>query len=44
MPPVPPIGPLPHGPKLTPEKRQQIMDDLAAGKLSAAEAMKRLHG
>ncbi|MDQ3931079.1 MAG: DUF2089 domain-containing protein [Chloroflexota bacterium] len=44
IPPVPPVGPLSHGPKLTPEKRQQIMDDLAAGKLSAAEAMKRLHG
>jgi hypothetical protein len=44
IPPVPPVGPLPHAPKLTAEKRQQIMDDLAAGKLSAAEAMKRLHG
>ena len=32
------------GSRLTPEQKQQIMDDLAAGKLTAAEAMERLNG
>ncbi len=44
MPVMPPPPPQPGGPRLSPEKRQQILDDLAAGKLSAAEAMKRLQG
>jgi hypothetical protein len=33
----------PRGSKLSPEKRQEILDDLAEGKISAAEAMQRLH-
>jgi hypothetical protein len=31
-------------PRLSAESRQQILDDLAEGKISAAEAMKKLHG
>ena len=48
MSPVPPVSPVappaPGVPRLTAEKRQQIMDDLSSGKLSAAEAMQKLHG
>jgi hypothetical protein len=45
IPPVPPIPPTrPLGLKVTPEQQQQILDDLAAGKIGAAEAMKKLHG
>lgn len=40
VPPVPPTRPL----KVGPDKRQQILDDLAAGKISAADAMKQLQG
>jgi hypothetical protein len=39
---MPPTGPL--APKLTAEQKQQILDDLKEGKLSAADAMKKLHG
>ncbi|MEO8287457.1 MAG: DUF2089 domain-containing protein [Chloroflexota bacterium] len=39
MAPIPPVAP-----KMSGEKRQQILDDLAAGKISAADAMKKLHG
>jgi hypothetical protein len=42
--PVPPTMPTPpRGSKLSPEKRQEILDDLAEGKISAAEAMQRLN-
>ena len=41
--PVTPPGPVPR-PKLSPDKQQQILDDLAAGKISAAEAMRKLEG
>lgn len=34
----------PRAPRLSPEKRQQILDDLAAGKISAAEALEKLNG
>ena len=43
-PPMPPQPAQPTGPRLSPERRQQILDDLAAGKISVTEAMKRLHG
>jgi hypothetical protein len=43
MVPAPPAPPAPS-PKLTQEKKQQILDDLAAGKLSLTEAMKKLYG
>ncbi len=40
-PPVtPPTPPIP--PRLTQEQRQQIMDDLSAGKITAAEALQKL--
>lgn len=43
--PVAPARPVaPVAPKLTAEQRQQILDELKAGKISAAEAQKRLHG
>jgi hypothetical protein len=44
--PTPPIPPTPPSmaPKVTSEQQQQILDDLAAGKIGAAEAMKKLHG
>jgi hypothetical protein len=55
-PPVPPVAPIPPGrpampaspppqkPKLTQEQRQQILDDLAAGKITMSEAMSKLNG
>jgi len=44
MPTVPPGPPRPPaGPKLTPEQKQQILDDLAAGKLGIDEAMRKLN-
>jgi hypothetical protein len=43
--PVPPIPPVaPTTPRLSDEQRQQVLDDLADGKISAADAMKKLHG
>src|SRR5206468_3855897 len=42
--PIPPTPPTQPTPKLTTEKKQQIMDDLESGKISVDEAMKRLHG
>lgn len=46
-PPMPPMPPMPArppaGPKLTPEQKQQILDDLAEGKLSIDEAMSKLN-
>ena len=42
MPPMPPHGP--GAPRMSPEKRQQILDDIAEGKLSISEGMKKLHG
>src|SRR3954468_2294985 len=42
--PANPVPPMPPSPKLSPEKRQQILDDLSSGKLSAAEAMQKLRG
>lgn len=39
-----PNVPAPGQPKLTAEQRQQILDDLAEGKISASEAMQRLNG
>jgi hypothetical protein len=46
MPPMAPMVPAPMvpAPKISPEKRQQILDDLKAGKITAAEAQKKLHG
>src|SRR4051794_38697954 len=44
MPPMPPMTGKKGGPKLSPEKRQQILDDLASGRISAAEAMEKLNG
>ncbi|MDQ6695007.1 MAG: DUF2089 domain-containing protein [Chloroflexota bacterium] len=41
LPPVPSPQP---GPRLSPDRRQQILDDLASGKLTAAEAMAKLQG
>jgi hypothetical protein len=42
--PAPPAPPRPPaGPRLTPEQKQQVLDDLAAGKLSIDEAMKKLN-
>ena len=38
--PVPPVGPI--TPSIDPEKRKQILDDLKAGKITAAEAQKRI--
>ena len=42
--PRPPAPPAPPAPTMSLEKRQQILDDLAAGKISAAEAAQKLHG
>ena len=39
--PAPPA--MPGRPKVSPEKRQQVLDDLAAGKISTADAMKILN-
>jgi hypothetical protein len=48
IPPVPPVPPTPptppFAPRLSEESRQQVLADLAEGKISAAEAMKKLHG
>ena len=43
-PPARPTPSAPMPPRLTPEKREQILSDLNAGKLSVSEAMKLLHG
>lgn len=44
-PPAPPMAPgVPARPKLSPERRQQVLDDLANGKIGAAEAMEILNG
>jgi hypothetical protein len=47
-PPTPPTAPTPPTPPMAPrlsaESRQQILDDLEEGKISLAEAMKKLHG
>ena len=44
MAPTPPTPPtMPGRPKVSPEKRQQVLDDLAAGKISTADAMKILN-
>ena len=47
-PPRPPAPPAPGSrgsqSRLTPEKRQQILDELASGKISAADALQRLNG
>lgn len=42
MPPIPPVAPAKS--KVTPEKRQQVVEDLAAGKISMADAMEILNG
>jgi hypothetical protein len=55
LPPMPPMRPMspmtppnptaaPRRQRLTDEQREQIMSDLAAGKISAEEAMKKLNG
>ncbi len=44
LPPMMPIAPVPPAPRLSADRRQQILDDLAAGKLTAAEAMSKLQG
>jgi hypothetical protein len=44
-PPMPLVPPRPAaGPRLTPEQKQQVLDDLAAGKLGIDEAMRKLNG
>ena len=44
-PPAPPMPPIaPARPKVSPEKRQQVLDDLAAGKISTTEAMEIING
>ncbi|MEO6456741.1 MAG: hypothetical protein ABIO92_00485, partial [Chloroflexia bacterium] len=44
-PPTPPMFPTAPGrPKVSPEKRQQVLDDLAVGKISTTEAMEILNG
>ncbi len=42
IPAIPPTSPTP--PRMSAEQRQKILDDLAAGKISAAEAMKKIYG
>lgn len=42
--PTMPTAPTPPKPRLTPEQRQQVLDDLAAGKLTMSEAMTKLNG
>jgi len=39
---MPPVAPAKS--KVTPEKRQQVVEDLAAGKISMADAMEILNG
>jgi hypothetical protein len=39
-----PNVPAPPAPKMTAEQRQKILDDLAAGKISAQDAMKKIYG
>ena len=44
-PPAPPAPPMPATPpRMTADQKQKILDDLAAGKISAAEAMKKIYG
>jgi hypothetical protein len=52
VPPVPPVSPVmpmspnppsPAASKANSERRQQVLDDLAAGKITAAEALERLY-
>lgn len=44
IPAAPPKPPAPTPPRLSPERRQQVLNDLHEGKLSLEEAMRRLHG
>src|SRR5438034_1433135 len=46
MPPMPPFPPMPAGTrsKLNPEQQKQILDELASGDISLAEAMEKLGG
>jgi hypothetical protein len=41
---VPPPPPPVRSPRLSPEQRQKILDDIASGAISAAEAMEKLNG
>ncbi|MFL5731614.1 MAG: DUF2089 domain-containing protein [Chloroflexia bacterium] len=41
---APRVTPKKGGQKLNPEKKQEVLDDLASGKISAAEAMEKLNG
>jgi hypothetical protein len=44
MRPMAPMNPKKGGQKMNPEKRQEILDALRDGKISAAEAMEKLNG
>jgi hypothetical protein len=44
MAPAPNVPAPPAPPKMTAEQRQKILDDLAAGKISAQDAMKKIYG
>lgn len=51
MPPAAPMSPMapmsptaPTPPKMTAEQKQKILDDLAAGKISAQDALKKIYG
>ena len=41
-PPTPPTAPTP--PRMTADQKQKILDDLAGGKITAADAMKKIYG
>ena len=44
-PPMPPMPPAPStSPRMTADQKQKILDDLATGKITAAEAMKKIYG
>lgn len=42
--PAPPAPNAPTPPKMSAEQRQKILDDLAAGKITAQDAMKKIYG
>ncbi|HEY0071402.1 MAG TPA: DUF2089 domain-containing protein [Chloroflexia bacterium] len=43
VPPVPPMPPTPGAGRVNSERRQQILDDLAEGKISASEALEKIN-
>jgi len=46
MPPMPPLPPMTAGKrsKLSPEQQKQVLDELASGDISLADAMEKLSG